>query len=120
MSGDDEKIHYTRLKMHIKVSHPFDPQTQETFSLNADLGSLPVLCCGREDVDDPENPGSNKRIAKVTPLAQQLGLGATLFMMTTKAMFWFFLWISILNIPTMLFFYTGNAASIEAAAEEIE
>jgi hypothetical protein len=37
-------------------------------------------------------------------------------MMTTKAMLWFFFWMTILNIPTLLFFYSGNEVQIEAAA----
>ena len=32
-------------------------------------------------------------------------------MMTTKAMAWFFVFMTILNLPAMIFFYNGNDAS---------
>lgn len=43
-------------------------------------------------------------------MAQQLGLGPSLFLMSTKAFAWFFLIISIINIPVFVFFGTGNSA----------
>ena len=38
----------------------------------------------------------------------ELGLGTSLFMMTTKAMAWFFIFMTILNVPAMIFYYQGN------------
>lgn len=45
---------------------------------------------------------------QVGALNRQMGLGASLFMMTTKAMIWFFFWMTIINVPAMMFYYSGN------------
>jgi hypothetical protein len=116
VAEDDEKISYIKLKGHILQAHPHTA-AEKTFGVCDAIGTLPMCnCCfEREEVaHDPRMKGTTY-VVRITPLAQQLGLGATLFMMTTKAMFWFFFWMSILNIPTMMFFYSGNVASIEAA-----
>ena len=39
-----------------------------------------------------------------------MGLGATLFLMTTKALAILFLILSILNIPVMFIYFNGNDA----------
>ena len=65
------------------------------FSLCDDLGFL-APCC---------SCCSNK---KPTKMAQQIGLGPTLFLMSTKAFAWFFLVITIINIPVLMFFGMGN------------
>lgn len=54
------------------------------------------MCCQRDN--------------DATPLAKQLGLGPTLFLMSTKAMFWLFLFLSLIYAPILAIFYTGNAA----------
>jgi len=41
-------------------------------------------------------------------MAKQIGIGPTMFLMSTKALAWLFLVISIINIPVMLFYSTGN------------
>lgn len=55
-----------------------------------------------------------EEIIDIKDINSQLGLGASLFMMTTKAMGWFFIYMTILNIPAMIFFYQGNDASNDA------
>jgi len=44
----------------------------------------------------------------VTPVAKEIGLGPTLFLMTMKAFFWFFAILAILNIPLFMFYLGGN------------
>lgn len=39
---------------------------------------------------------------------QQVGLGPTLLLMTTKALAYLFLFLTFLNIPVYLFYYSGN------------
>lgn len=46
-------------------------------------------------------------------MSESLGLGASLFLFYTKALAWLFLFLTIINIPTMAFFYTGNESDIE-------
>ena len=43
----------------------------------------------------------------ITELAEGLGLGPTLFLQYTKALAWLFFFLTVLNIPTFIFFYTG-------------
>jgi len=44
----------------------------------------------------------------VTPVAKELGVGAVLFLMTMKALFYLFALLSIINIPLFLFYVRGN------------
>lgn len=50
---------------------------------------------------------------ETTEMAKQLGLGPTLFLMSTKAMSWFFLFMTILNVPVMAFYLSGNDSDIK-------
>lgn len=47
-------------------------------------------------------------------MAKQIGVGPTLFLMSTKALAWFFLFLTILNIPVLLFYSKGNVSSERA------
>jgi hypothetical protein len=99
-------ITYDKLKEYIKKNHPTkdldegqDTDMIRRFSLCDTLGVLPILrCC---------NP-------KASPLAQEIGIGASLFLMTTKAMATLFLVLTILNIPIFAFYYSGTKAASEA------
>ena len=44
-------------------------------------------------------------------MAKQIGVGPALFLMSTRALAWFFLFLTILNIPVMLFYGLGNRDS---------
>ena len=59
------------------------------------------------------NKGGDE-IIDIKDINSQLGLGTSLFMMTTKAMAWFFVVMTILNVPAMIFFYQGNTTTNEA------
>lgn len=43
-------------------------------------------------------------------MQQQVGLGPTLLLMTTKALAYLFLFLTLLNIPVYLFYYSGNVS----------
>ena len=49
-------------------------------------------------------------------MARELGIGPALFLMFTKSMGWFFLFISILNLPVLYFFWVGNPDGAEMSA----
>jgi hypothetical protein len=57
------------------------------------LGALPVCKCCKKPTSD---------------MAKQIGIGPSLFLMSTKALAWFFLFLSIVNIPILLFYSKGN------------
>ena len=46
----------------------------------------------------------------VTVMAQKLGLGPSLFLMSTKAIAYLFLVLSIFNLPVMLLFSAGSSS----------
>lgn len=50
-------------------------------------------------------------------MAEQLGLGPTLFLLTTKAFAYFFMVLTIINIPVMLFFATGNTEKLSSPTD---
>ena len=43
----------------------------------------------------------------MTPVAKEIGLGATLFLMTQKALFYLFIFLAIINCPLFLFYAAG-------------
>jgi hypothetical protein len=105
-------ITFDKLKEYIKKNHPTkdldDNQDNDKiryFGLCDTLGVLPILrCC---------NP-------KASPLAQEIGIGASLFLMTTKAMATLFLVLTILNIPIFAFYYSGTKAASESEGSAVK
>ena len=59
----------------------------------------------------------------MTPTAQELGLGPTLFLMTMKAFFWMFVLFTIVNLPLIVLYmgqgYTGQDAEAGAQSSGI-
>ena len=106
LDRSNQKITYDKLKEYIKKNHPTKliEEGQDTdmiryFGLCDRLGVLPILrCCN----------------SKASPLAQELGIGASLFLMTTKAMATLFMVLTIINIPIFAFYYSGTTAASEA------
>ena len=74
-----------------------DPETSKEvfvrFSLFDRLGFLPMSSYSSEQ--------------EISPMASQIGLGPSLFLMSTKALGYFFLLLTILNIPLFLFYNWG-------------
>ena len=97
---------------HIELNHPtyeltdgksadkYDEDapdlTYSRFGLCGDLGTLRshCECCPQQ----------------TTEMAKQLGVGPTLFLMSTKALSCFFIFLTILNIPVIGFYYLGNSS----------
>ena len=48
----------------------------------------------------------------VTPLSKEIGLGPSMFLMTTKSLAILFFFLSVLNIPLYFFFYTSNQGTL--------
>ena len=98
-----EKLNYTELMAHIRNTHPTNdeaPNAEDAdyvmFSICDRLGSLkPSIPCCKTDTP--------------TLMARQLGLGPTLFLMSTKAFACLFFFLTILNIPVLMFYATGNS-----------
>jgi hypothetical protein len=79
----------------IDEAHPGELKSV-SFGLWEDLGSLPA---------------SKRWVKKTSEMAKQIGVGPALFLMSTRAFSWFFLFLTILNIPVMLFYGLGNRDS---------
>lgn len=61
--------------------------------------------------------GWSKRVSVISvgAINNQLGLGASLLLMTIKAFIWFFVAMTLLNVPTMVFFYKANKRTTQTA-----
>ena len=64
---------------------------------NCDLSYIPLF------------EGSIKKKNWVTPVARELGVGTSLFLMTMRAFAWLFFFFFIINIPLMMFYNSGGA-----------
>jgi len=47
-------------------------------------------------------------LGQTTPMARQLGVGPSLFLLSTKAFAWFFFFLTILHIPIFRYYYYGR------------
>ena len=92
-----------RLARHVQRNHPTDDNLKP-FSIWEEIGYLPLCnCCFRRR----ENETGEDEI-EIPQISQQLGLGASLFLMATKALAWLFFYLSLINIPTLAFYHSGN------------
>lgn len=98
VTRENSVISYHKLKQHIYKNHPskkFNKNDKDrNFSWNDGIGTLPICKC------------LNKK--QPTKLAQELGIGATLFLMSTRAMTILFAVLSVMNIPLFMFYYSGS------------
>lgn len=103
---DEQKGHllelsYLKTKKHQYDSHPRDREDGVPWNWwRAKIRYIPMPCCN-----------FIKDSKWVTEPAKEIGLGATLFLMTNKAMFWLFVFFAIVNIPLMAFYFNGNGPS---------
>ena len=106
-------LSYQKVQVHKYDSHPRDRYNQEEFKgwCDADISYIPFWCDPLVWQDE-----------WVTPVAREIGLGPTLFLMTLKAFMWLFLFFTVLNIPLMIFYASGNMqeSDIEPSAEARE
>lgn len=92
----DDKPSYVTLMAHIGAMHPRKVQDEtggRTFGICDELGYYPVCWCKQKPV---------------SPMAKEIGLGPTMFLISAKALAWFFVVLTILNVPTYMFFYESN------------
>ena len=116
LSEDDTEIKYADLVRYIRDQHPTKElvkdgeNTEERYTVCENLGRLPMpglnVCCFRNCCKSP----------KTSPMAADLGIGPSLFLMFTKAMGWFFFFVSIINLPVLYFFWVGNPDGAETSA----
>ncbi len=104
LEEDEEELSYIKLVNHINLNHP-STEEGERFSICEYIGSFPFFfCCFKTK--------TNTRLAveeiDIPRVAQQLGLGPTLFLMTTKSLAWLFFLLTLLNTPILIFYAQGN------------
>lgn len=117
MEEQEKKLDYIELLNHINRYHPTrlpsgmknDPNVsgnepkEVRFGLCETLGSLKLCrCC----------------LSQTTDMAKQIGIGATLFLMSTKALAIFFFILFFLNIPVLIF-YSGGVDHGKQESESI-
>lgn len=108
-AGLDEAVSRIKLTRHIENHHPTKTVTDEEtgqlkqvrYGVCEELGILPICKCCVKDTSS---------------MAKQIGVGPALFLMSTKALSWFFLFLTILNIPVMLFYGLGNSHGNDASS----
>ena len=92
----DDKPSYVKLMAHIGSAHPRKEHNDKggrTFGICEELGYYPVCCCKQKPVSS---------------MAKEIGLGPTMFLISAKSLAWFFVVLTILNVPTYMFFYASN------------
>ena len=89
-------IQLSKLLDHIQNTHPVKLENNKivTYGMCSDLGRIPLF---------------QNLTSKPTLLAKELGVGATLFLMSTRAMAWLFFVLSVINIPVFLFYWNGTS-----------
>ena len=78
------------------MMHPRDRLRKKNFGCCDDISYIPFFS------------SMIKKTHWVTPVAREIGLGPTLFLMTMKAFAWLFLFFFLCNIPLILFYYKGS------------
>jgi hypothetical protein len=86
---------YKQLQNHVRQNHPMK-SNEENWSLNEDTGNL-------------FNYTQKRKIPKIL---KDIGLGASLYLLTIKSFIWYFLLMSILNIPLMILYMSGNEVDL--------
>jgi len=104
-------LSYKKVQVHKYDNHPRDRHNKEEFKwwCDADISYIPFFCDPLVDQEE-----------WVTPVAREIGLGPTLFLMTLRAFMWLFLFFTIINIPLMIFYASGNMQANEAGAVSAE
>lgn len=131
LDEDVEPVSYQRLVTHINQMHPQKPPLNgekveaknlgKSFGLCDPVGSLllTTYCkCLKEKLNsckDEMEKGKDEldgiQDNDVSPMAKEIGLGSTLFLMNVNALFYFFAFLTIVNIPLMVVFANGTSLS---------
>ena len=86
---EESNLSLTKLKNHIRQNHP-KKTNEEWWPILSSTGSF----FNFKNIDIPE-------------FMQDIGLGASLYILTLKSLGMIFLLLTILNIPALYFFYSG-------------
>ena len=99
---EDNKVDYIKLLIYINQYHPTRERGENkaednipkemSFGMWESIGSLQICKCCQGDTTD---------------MAKQIGIGATLFLMSTKALAVFFFVLFLINIPLLIFYKSG-------------
>ena len=93
----DDKPSYSALKGHIAYVHP-RKNGSEKFGICNNLGRYPYpFPCIKTRVEQ-----------EITEMSKEIGIGPALFLLSSKTLIWFFILLTILNIPVYMFLYKSN------------
>ena len=114
---DDNKVSLKKLLTHLHASHPYEDldkrarkkkRERQLYGFCADLDSFSMMMCctSTEKVYIDKYLASHREfdVMSVAPASKKIGLGASLLLMTIKALVWLFLWLTILNMPLLFLF----------------
>lgn len=99
---DDQTIEFSKLTNHIMQTHPSKRGDNgfTKFRLCEKLGNFNILtCCNR-----------NKQI---TEMASQIGIGPSLYLMTTKSLACLFFLLTLINLPLMSFYFASSTSLLQ-------
>jgi hypothetical protein len=109
--GEVEAISYGKLLSHIAAVHP--RENGKVFGCCVDIGCFPCCYWNKKPIAKGLNPldtigVEGVEVVEIAEVNKQIGLGPTLFMMLTKSLGYFFLLMTILNLPIMWLYYSAN------------
>lgn len=111
----NDNLNYVELKSYINKIHPrkIDQDGSTVFSMSDPMDSF---WCNKKykDVEITDNHGRKRTVSQreIREVNKQLGLGVSLFMMTTKALAQFFIVMTILNVPFLIIYDRGNQMDV--------
>lgn len=88
------KLSFQQLLNHIRQNHP-KKNNDENWAIGEPVGNL--FHFGRKRV--------------IHSILKDIGLGASLYLLTLKQFIWFFFMLSIMNIPLLLIYNSGTSSS---------
>ena len=90
-SSSDDELSYHLLMNHIRQNHP-KINNEEVWNISSDIKSLISFSNDRE----------------IPKILKDIGLGASLYLLTLKTFAYLFLILTFLNIPIFIIFLSGN------------
>lgn len=99
-----DEISYARLINYYIAHHP----TTTAVDSNNQVHSVPFGIC---DTVGGHDFCCCCRTKQVSKMSKEIGVGATLFLMSTKSLSILFFFLTIINIPVYMFYYASHPAS---------
>jgi len=100
----NDQLSYSRLVNYYNTQHPMktvkDSEGQAKsvpFGICDTLGGHDFWCCCRSE--------------EVSDMSKEIGVGATLFLMSTKSLAVLFFFLTLINIPVYMFYFASHPAS---------